>query len=44
MTGFKMTFDYEGDAGELDMEIETDFSDWNQLDDSTFQAPDNVSL
>ena len=39
-----MTFDYEGDAGELDMEIETDFSDWNQLDDSTFQAPDNVSL
>ena len=42
MTGFKMTFDYEGDAGELDMDIETEFSDWNQLDDSTFQAPDNV--
>lgn len=39
MTGFKMVFEYEGIEGQLDMDIETDFSAWNQLDDLTFQAP-----
>ncbi len=44
MTGFKMTFDYDGDAGMVDMDIKTDFSDWNQVDDTVFEAPKDMTI
>ena len=44
MTGFKMTFDYDGDAGMVDMDIKTDFSDWNQVDDTEFEAPKDMTI
>lgn len=44
MTGFEMTFEYEGSAGDLHIDVETAFSSWNQLEEAAFQAPDNAPL
>ena len=44
MTGFKMTFDYDGDQGQLSMDIKNKYSKWHQLDGTGFQRPDDVTL